>query len=221
MRPEFPREHRELHRLPNFMDEQTGLFNRNWFEAELQSRINGCPGEFAVILVDLDDLKATNDASGHSAGDILLQNTALVLDSSIRRHDRRHRDERRARPEVPSDRFSLTVNDSHAVRLHGDEFVLLLNGRMKQDTVDAVMKRVQRNLAESGIRASMGGRPHRAGESREELLNDVDSLMYQDKQTRKAWRQQEQLRALPARKRAAYRLGSKLLNFSGMKPPVR
>jgi diguanylate cyclase (GGDEF)-like protein len=93
----------EALRLSRF-DSLTGLYSRSFFVSTVEREIpraarTGRP--FALMMIDLDGLKAANDRFGHDSGDRLLQSVADVLRGDIR------------------------VTDV-AARYAGDEFVLLL-----------------------------------------------------------------------------------------------
>ncbi len=93
----------EALRLSRF-DALTGLYSRAFFVSTVEREIpraarTGRP--FALLMFDLDGLKAANDRFGHESGDRLLQAVADVLRGDIRVTD------------VPA-------------RYAGDEFVLLL-----------------------------------------------------------------------------------------------
>jgi diguanylate cyclase (GGDEF)-like protein len=85
-------------------DSLTGLHSRDYFMAEMEQEIlraarSGRP--FALLMFDLDGLKAANDRFGHASGDTLLRAVADTLRGDIR------------------------ITDV-AARWGGDEFVLLL-----------------------------------------------------------------------------------------------
>jgi diguanylate cyclase (GGDEF)-like protein len=93
----------EALRLSRF-DSLTGLHSRDFFLAEIEQEIlrasrSGRP--FALLMFDLDGLKAANDRFGHASGDTLLRAVADTLRGDIR------------------------ITDV-AARYGGDEFVLLL-----------------------------------------------------------------------------------------------
>jgi diguanylate cyclase (GGDEF)-like protein len=86
------------------VDELTGLFNRRAFRDSATRAI--ASGErnrkpVALLMLDLDDLKAVNDRSGHSAGDRAIVTVGQCCLDAIRTSDT-------------------------AARLGGDEFVILL-----------------------------------------------------------------------------------------------
>jgi diguanylate cyclase (GGDEF)-like protein len=84
---------RELERLNRNLRESadrdwlTGLFNRRYLRAALDSEISRCLRHqrgFALILLDVDHFKAYNDTHGHLAGDEVLRGVARILEASGR-----------------------------------------------------------------------------------------------------------------------------------------
>jgi diguanylate cyclase (GGDEF)-like protein len=93
----------EALRLSQF-DSLTGLHSRDYFLAEIEQEIQRAARSgrsFALLMFDLDGLKAANDRFGHGSGDALLRAVADTLRGDIR------------------------ITDV-AARYGGDEFVLLL-----------------------------------------------------------------------------------------------
>jgi diguanylate cyclase (GGDEF)-like protein len=93
-------------RLDSLLDGLTGLGNHRAFQEALdeevaEARDHGTP--LALLMIDVDDLKQTNDRSGHMAGDEILRSVAQIMRANLRRSDR-------------------------AFRIGGDEFALLLPG---------------------------------------------------------------------------------------------
>ena len=60
-------------------DIMTGLFNRMYFDAEMDRVDSAQQLPYSLISVDIDSLKLTNDLFGHSAGDKLIVQTAELL----------------------------------------------------------------------------------------------------------------------------------------------
>jgi diguanylate cyclase (GGDEF)-like protein len=86
------------------VDPLTGLFNRAFFFAALEremARSARSGRGFCLLMLDLDELKAINDRSGHHAGDAVLRAVSETIRGGIRRID-------------------------VAARYGGDEFVALL-----------------------------------------------------------------------------------------------
>jgi len=96
-------------------DPLTGMFNRNYFQEELERTVaraarNGT--SCALFFVDLDQFKYINDTLGHAAGDRLLVDIAALL--------------------------SMHVRDGDLLaRFGGDEFTLLLYNIGKRDVLRA------------------------------------------------------------------------------------
>jgi diguanylate cyclase (GGDEF)-like protein len=96
---------RLIQRLANAarIDPLTGVGNRRAFEDALRKKLGEPDGGFAIAMFDVDHLKQTNDAGGHSAGDALLRRVAAALTAQLRAGDL-------------------------AARWGGDEFLALLTG---------------------------------------------------------------------------------------------
>ena len=108
LRAELEHAHTEVRALLEqaTTDELTGLLNRRGFlrvaEPELR-RAQAGQRPLTLVYVDVDGLKALNDAAGHEAGDALLIETAALLRAAFRSTD-------------------------VLARLGGDEFVVLTRG---------------------------------------------------------------------------------------------
>jgi diguanylate cyclase (GGDEF)-like protein/PAS domain S-box-containing protein len=153
-----------------FFDPLTNLANR----AGVRERLTGALDRAArtgsrpaVLLVDLDDFKAVNDALGHSEGDRLLVIVAERLRHCIRTGD--------------------TVG-----RLGGDEFVVLVDDeamadRLADRILAALDSPVMLNGAEVRCHASIGVRVADTPASDvDHLLRDADLAMYAAKAAGKA-----------------------------------
>ena len=87
-------------------DSLTGLVNRREFEARLDHAIaafhtHGTP--YALCYLDLDQFKVVNDTAGHSAGDEMLKQIAVLLLARVRARDTLAR--------VGGDEFSLLLEN--------------------------------------------------------------------------------------------------------------
>ena len=120
---------REMLRRVATVDPLTGLFNRAAFQQET-TRLQAAGLESDLVLLDLDDLKLTNDVAGHDAGDALLVET--------------------------SRRLAIAAGPSNFVaRLGGDEFAVLLGGSQRAAALGAVLEFVEHSTV---LPFSYGGR---------------------------------------------------------------
>lgn len=68
-------------------DQLTGLYNRAFFEEEMQRLSESREHPISIISADLDELKYINDTMGHARGDELIKACAEVLGRSLRSSD--------------------------------------------------------------------------------------------------------------------------------------
>ena len=150
-------------------DSLTGLMNRRRFREELESQLalqQRYGGEAALLLVDVDRLKAINDSRGHGAGDMVLRRVAEVMRSRMRSTDA-------------------------VARLAGDEFAVLLpNVATAQATLlgEELLARLAAeevegwNISVSIGVAPFGGEADEERSSPEEVTAAADAAMYRAKQ---------------------------------------
>lgn len=68
-------------------DKLTGIYNRGYFETEIERVKKGRNFPLAFFIIDVNDLKIVNDTIGHTAGDELIINAAKILQNSFRSED--------------------------------------------------------------------------------------------------------------------------------------
>ena len=151
-----------LYRLAS-IDPLTGLANRAaWQDCLRQTLSAGLP--CAVLLFDLDRFKEVNDTLGHSAGDVVLRETAQRL-------------QRCCQP-------AIMVG-----RLGGDEFVALIAGddqKRAHDVARLAIDEIIRPIvafgetAEIGVSIGIAMSPGHGGKP-EELLTSADLALYRAK----------------------------------------
>lgn len=101
-------------------DALTGLYNRTFFEQEMNLLRGWNVYPVAFIICDVDGLKLMNDTMGHVAGDQLLKTAAYVLKQAIR-------------------------EEYVAARIGGDEFAILLAG-VSEKQVEAVCGTIRQEI---------------------------------------------------------------------------
>ena len=152
-------------------DPLTGLANRTLLRAFTDELAGRAGGEVGVMVIDLDEFKAVNDAGGHDAGDEVLRTVAARMAALIR----------------PDDLLARTG---------GDEFVLVATGKGVDEMLRATGERIHRALAEP-IETRSG--PYRVGASIghaygacctdfAQLASAADADMYRTKQRHRAKR---------------------------------
>jgi diguanylate cyclase (GGDEF)-like protein len=153
----------------NWLDALTGVFNRRYFENQLQTelqRASRYEHNLSVILLDINDLKSINKEFGNLTGDKVLQQLARVLERSLR---------------------SVDI----LARYGGDEFAILLPETKKAHT-QRTAHRITKNVANTDffkddlrikeISISMGivGFPEDAGGARE-IVKKAEAALHRAK----------------------------------------
>ena len=152
-------------------DPLTGLHNRRFAEQRLEAELARAQRQnqpFAVVLLDLDEFKKTNDNHGHLAGDLVLKEFADRLKRAVRFSD------------LP-------------VRIGGDEFLVLLPD-CRTDQVERMLARLKQihvdfHGEKIPITFSYGTVGYQPGESAEVLLHRADQALYADKRARREQRE--------------------------------
>lgn len=110
-------------------DPLTGLFNRTYFEQQLHKAQLTHSGPAAIIICDMDGLKAVNDTLGHFTGDRLLIAAAEVVTRSC-------------------------PNAAAVARIGGDEFAVFLLefSDEPKDVVEETCRRLQELVSEHNDR---------------------------------------------------------------------
>jgi diguanylate cyclase (GGDEF)-like protein len=68
-------------------DDLTGLYNRAYFDEELERLAQGEIFPVSVVMADVNGLKSVNDTLGHEAGDELIRLAARVILEAFRAED--------------------------------------------------------------------------------------------------------------------------------------
>lgn len=149
-------------------DHLTGIFNRHAFDEQLAHRFDAQRHELAVLLIDLDGLKAVNDRYGHTRGDALLRAFAQGL-------------------------VQLVGGGVPVFRLGGDEFTVLA----RKDDVAGLLEALQQvelTLRAEGFPhagASVGWAAATEAASREAMVALADQRMYEHKTSRRRARAED------------------------------
>ena len=150
-------------------DAPTGLYNRAFFDAELELTTQENRFPVSLIVADLDGLKKINDTLGHEAGDQLIKGAAEILKMAFR-------------------------GDDTVARTGGDEFVALLP-EMDQDGARAAVERIRNcmqafNSEHAGplVSISLGTATAANADEIPLALKEADERMYADKVQRKQQR---------------------------------
>jgi diguanylate cyclase (GGDEF)-like protein len=143
-------------------DVLTKLYNRSFYVDELNRIERKGLRPVSVIMIDLNGLKAANDAWGHAAGDALLRRAGEVLNKAV---------------EKPS----------HAARIGGDEFAVLLP-MVDERLVEAVLENIAKLIELNNqfypgvpLNLSIGAATGKGAERLEDVIKRADLRMLKAK----------------------------------------
>lgn len=148
----------ELFEAEALTDALTGLYNRRaWDEliAKEEKRCKRYGHPSAVLMIDLNDLKITNDTLGHTAGDMLIKKMASTLKGIVRSND-------------------------IVARLGGDEFAVL-SVETNLENAKTLVLRIQNAFAKAGISAAIGLAMRNTTEGLSATVKEADKKMYHNK----------------------------------------
>ncbi len=145
----------------SYHDQLTGLYNRRFFEEEKRRLDTPRNIPITLILADVNGLKMTNDAFGHSVGDELLRKAAEVIKRECRA-------------------------DDIIARIGGDEFCILLP-KTSREEAEGIIRRIKRAAAREKVGSavlsiSFGCETKRqADENIEAIFKKAEDNMYRAK----------------------------------------
>ncbi|HKJ26367.1 MAG TPA: sensor domain-containing diguanylate cyclase [Anaerolineales bacterium] len=153
-------------------DPLTGLTNRRMAEQVIEdacSQWNRYRMPFAILFIDMDDLKKINDSLGHNAGDAAIRTVGRSLRSLFR-------------------------NEDIVSRWGGDEFIVMLKNvdkplleKMIEKTMTGVSTaELPPEYAWGRLSVSVGGTMVQGGDTPETIIARADECMYQAKQRKKS-----------------------------------
>ena len=147
-----------------YKDPLTGVKSKQSY-AEQETKLNqmitdGSLQEFAVVALDLNNLKITNDTKGHKAGDELLRSASRLI--------------------------CEFYDHSPVFRTGGDEFEVILQGRDYENRyaiLSALNKTVEQNLMEGKVVVAVGMSDFIPGEDNnlQDVFMRADEIMYRRK----------------------------------------
>jgi diguanylate cyclase (GGDEF)-like protein len=141
-------------------DPLTNLLNRRSFVQHLDAEVarsRRYTRPLALVIFDLDELKALNDTQGHAAGDEAIKRVADALRATIRSGD-------------------------NAFRIGGDEFAVILPEATERDAAAAAQRIVDELQLAASFGVAVCGDDCDSGT----LLRAADDAMYRMKRRRRA-----------------------------------
>jgi len=160
----------------SFHDGLTGLYNRAYFDEELNRLDTERQLPVSIVMGDVNGLKLINDVYGHSRGDVLLRKIADILKESFRKED-------------------ITS------RWGGDEFISILPKTSVKDA-ESIIKRIkelceEKSTTEMPLSISLGASIKKSSsENIGDILKEAEDNMYKSKIVESVTAQESLLQSL-------------------------
>ncbi|MGM0438007.1 MAG: diguanylate cyclase [Bacillota bacterium] len=144
-----------------YKDSLTGLYNKNYFQKEMERFNEMIIDSISIIIGDVNGLKLANDAFGHNAGDKLLKKMAEKIENSCRAQD-------------------------IITRWGGDEFVILLphtaykGAKKVTERIKNEIDSLNANPIEPSIALGFASRQN-SNEDLNEVFKRAENIMYKNK----------------------------------------
>ena len=143
----------------NKVDLLTGVMNRNAMNsrvAELCEAGGSVPYPKGVVFADMNGLKYVNDHQGHAAGDLMLKNAAMILQS--------------------------TFIGNEIYRVGGDEFLVLLQETDETDVQQKIAEIKKKSALFKNVSFATGYCLTDGGCDIRTAVEKADAMMYKDKE---------------------------------------
>ena len=144
--------HAMLEKL-SYEDSLTGLYNRHRYNHTMEQLTRKPPQQLAIVYMDLNNLKVTNDTMGHDAGDALIRKAARIIRETF---------------------------GEETYRIGGDEFVAFLTEE-DEDGLRHLLKELNKSMAQNDANVSVGYSYRSGNVSAEEQMSEADDAMYAEK----------------------------------------
>lgn len=160
----------------SYHDQLTGLYNRRYFEKQLNLLNNKKNLPITIVFGDVNGLKTINDAFGHKYGDILLKQVSQVFKEEFR--------------------------EGHIIaRTGGDEFIILLPKTEKSDAkrlVDSVKEKLKEKSIMNIITSVSFGLDTKSQADMDvwEVLRNAEDHMYERKIFHSSSKRSEVIRSI-------------------------
>jgi diguanylate cyclase (GGDEF)-like protein/PAS domain S-box-containing protein len=139
----------------------TGLYNRAFFEEELERLAQSRMFPMSIVMADVNDLKPVNDTQGHAAGDHLIRLAASIILEAFRAED-------------------------IIARIGGDEFAVLLpatDTAVAEEAVERIMSCPE--IVTGQVSIAFGIATAKSKDQLAEALKLSDERMYRNKSAQK------------------------------------
>lgn len=158
-----------LGRMTRYRDYPTRTFNSRYLDRVLDSKVfeaRRASKSFALLFIDLDRFKAINDRVGHLSGTAVLQETARVLQATLRQGDLLFR--------YGGDEFVAVLSDC------GIASATQLAERLRRAVADHRFQGCGDPGLPVTVSIGVAGFPNHAT-SKSELLHEADQALYRAK----------------------------------------